>query len=65
MERFNQGVEFCSSAREVLHYLIREISTSYDKAVAGKMQENNRPIRMAKKIYQGSLQGSNYPGNRQ
>lgn len=49
MERFNQGVEFCSSAREVLRYLIKEISTSYDKAVAGKMQENNRPIRIAKK----------------
>jgi len=49
MERFNQGVEFCSSASEVLRCIIKEISASYDKAVDGKMRENNRPIRIAKK----------------
>lgn len=49
IERFNQGVEFCSSAKEVLRYLMKEIASSYDKAVAGKIQEDNRPIRLAKK----------------
>lgn len=48
MERFNQRVEFCSSAGEVLRCLIKEITTSYDQAVAEKLQENNRPIRIAK-----------------
>ena len=49
IEWFNQGAEFCASANEVLHYLKKEITASYDKAVSGKLQEDNRPIRMAKK----------------
>ncbi|MEY8351992.1 response regulator [Lachnospiraceae bacterium 54-53] len=49
LERFNQGVEFCASASEVLRCLVKEITVSYDMAVAGKLKEDNRPIRMAKK----------------
>lgn len=48
IERFNQGAEACASAEELLRYLLKEIAASYDKAVAGKLQEDNRPIRVAK-----------------
>lgn len=48
IERFNQGAESCASAEELLRYLMREIAVSYDGAVAGKLQEDNRPIRVAK-----------------
>lgn len=48
IERFNQGAEYCASAEELLRYLMKEIVTSYDSAVAGKLQEDNRPIRVAK-----------------
>lgn len=48
IERFNQGAEYCASAGELLRYLQKEITASYDEAVAGKLQEDNRPIRVAK-----------------
>lgn len=48
IERFNQGAEYCASAEELLRYLMKEIAVSYDSAVAGKLQEDNRPIRVAK-----------------
>lgn len=48
IERFNQRAEYCASAEELLRYLMKEIAVSYDGAVAGKLQEDNRPIRIAK-----------------
>ncbi len=48
IETFNQGSEHCSSASELLRYLRKVIISAYDQAVEGKLQEENRPIRIAK-----------------
>lgn len=48
IERFGKGADCCSSVEELFHYLMHEIEVSYEKAVAGKLQEDNRPIRIAK-----------------
>lgn len=48
MERFNKGADYCASVDELFVYLTKEIEESYEKAVAEKLQEDNRPIRVAK-----------------
>lgn len=48
LENYNIGADNCASADELFDYLIRKITTSYDRAAKLKRQDENRPIRMAK-----------------
>ena len=49
LEHFNASVDACASAEQLFDYLMSEILTSYEKAAAEKAQEDNRPIRLAKR----------------
>lgn len=53
-ETFSQnvlsGAENCASAPELFDYLIRQITTSYEKAAKQKRQDENRPVRVAKQF---------------
>ncbi|MCI9163953.1 MAG: response regulator transcription factor [Lachnospiraceae bacterium] len=48
-ESFLTGADNCPSSEELFHYLIRSITSSYEKAAALKRQDENRPVRMAKR----------------
>ena len=53
LENYNAGAENCSSAAELFDYMIRKITTSYEKAARRKRQDENRPVRMVKKYVAG------------
>lgn len=49
LENFNLSADNCSDAAELFDFLIRRITSSYEKAARLKRQDENRPIRLAKK----------------
>lgn len=49
MEQFAAGADECESAEVLFRFLNREIGGSFKKAAGRKKQEDNRPIRTAKK----------------
>jgi len=53
LENYNAGAENCSSAAELFDYMIRKITTSYEKAARRKRQDENSPVRMVKKYVAG------------
>lgn len=48
MESFLAGADNCASASELFDYLIRRVTTSYEKAARLKRQDENRPVRIVK-----------------
>lgn len=48
LENFDTGAENCGSAAELFDYLIRKITSSYEKAAKMKRQDENRPVRIVK-----------------
>lgn len=49
LESFNLSADNCSDAAELFDFLIRRITGSYEKAARLKRQDENRPVRIAKK----------------
>lgn len=49
IERYNAGADGCDSVDSLFRFLIKAIEDSFFEAAKRKLQEDNRPIRMAKK----------------
>ena len=49
VERYNAGADDCESVDSLFRFLMKEIESSFSKAAQQKKQEDNRPIRTAKK----------------
>ncbi len=49
LEQYNTGADNCGSAAELFDYMIRTLTRSFEKAARLKRQDENRPIRVARK----------------
>ncbi len=49
LEHYNAGTDSCASGGELFDYMIRQITGSYARAAHLKRQDENRPIRVAKR----------------
>lgn len=49
-DKFSAGADNCASASELFDYVIRTITSSYEKAAQMKRQDENRPIRIVKQF---------------
>lgn len=48
MERFHEGTDECAGMDELFDYMTRTICQSYNRSVAMKRQEDNRPVRQTR-----------------